>query len=108
MNAGQGSAKFTYVTLSRGAMWALKGYEALMDERARDRRRADLPGQKVPTRLNRNGWSDYALRNRIECCFGHLKNARRVATGYDKLVENFSGFVDLIANSYSQHLPPPV
>jgi len=60
--------------------------------------------------LANRGWDAaiYALRNRIERCFDHLKNAHRVATGYDKLVETFSGFVHLIAKSYRQHLPPPV
>ncbi len=50
----------------------------------------------------------YALRNRIERCFNHLKNAL-VAIAYDnKLVEKFSGFVHLMARSYRQHLPAGV
>ena len=35
----------------------------------------------------------YALRNRIERFFNRLKNSRRVATRYDKLVESFAAFV---------------
>ena len=35
----------------------------------------------------------YALRNRIERFFNRLKNSRRVATRYDKLVESFVAFV---------------
>jgi transposase len=35
----------------------------------------------------------YALRNRIERFFNHLKNSRRVATRYDKLIESFAAFV---------------
>jgi len=37
----------------------------------------------------------YALRNRIERCFNRLKNARRVATRYDKLADTFLGFIHL-------------
>lgn len=37
----------------------------------------------------------YALRNRIERCFNRLKNARRVATRYDKTAESFLGFMDI-------------
>lgn len=39
----------------------------------------------------------YALRNRIERIIGHLKNARRVATRYDKTAASFLGFVQLTA-----------
>ena len=35
----------------------------------------------------------YALRNRIERFFNRLKNSRRVATRYDKLIESFVAFV---------------
>ena len=37
----------------------------------------------------------YALRNLVERCFNKLKNARRVATCYDKTVESFLGFTDI-------------
>ena len=37
----------------------------------------------------------YALRNRIERCFNRLKNARRVATRYDKTAASFLGFVQI-------------
>jgi len=37
----------------------------------------------------------YALRNRIERCFNRLKNARRVATRYDKTTASFLGFVQI-------------
>jgi transposase len=37
----------------------------------------------------------YALRNRIERCFNRLKNARRVATRYDKTADSFLGFVQI-------------
>ena len=35
----------------------------------------------------------YALRNRIERFFNKIKNSRRVAARYDKLVESFAAFV---------------
>ncbi|MEO1211863.1 MAG: IS5 family transposase [Cyanobacteria bacterium J06638_20] len=37
----------------------------------------------------------YKLRNLVERCFNKLKNARRVATRYDKTAESFLGFVDI-------------
>ena len=37
----------------------------------------------------------YRLRNLVEQCFNKLKNARRVATRYDKTAESFLGFIDI-------------
>lgn len=37
----------------------------------------------------------YQLRNLVERCFNKLKNARRVATRYDKTAESFLGFMDI-------------
>jgi len=39
----------------------------------------------------------YKERNRIERFFNKLKQFRRVATRYDKLLQNFMGFVKLAA-----------
>jgi transposase len=39
----------------------------------------------------------YALRNRIERCFNHLKNARRVATRYDKTATSYRAFLQIVA-----------
>jgi putative transposase len=39
----------------------------------------------------------YKERNRVERFFGKLKQFRRVATRYDKLLANFMGFVTLAA-----------
>ena len=39
----------------------------------------------------------YKERNRIERFFSKLKQFRRVATRYDKLLVNFMGFVKLVA-----------
>ncbi|QBF32318.1 hypothetical protein CFI11_13995 [Thalassococcus sp. S3] len=34
------------------------------------------------------------LRNMVERCFNKLKNARRVATRYDKVAVSYLGFID--------------
>jgi transposase len=52
----------------------------------------------IPTRATRKvqHWVEkaaYALRNRIERFFNKIKNSRRVATRYDKLIESFAAFV---------------
>lgn len=39
----------------------------------------------------------YALRNRIERCFNRLKNARRVATRYDKTADSYLGLVQIVS-----------
>jgi transposase len=76
-----------------------RGYDA-------DSVRADVDDRGgvpiIPTKKNRRVQIEidraiYALRNRIERCFNRLKNARRVATRYDKLAETFLGFVQLTA-----------
>ena len=56
----------------------------------------------IPTRKNRkvqvpvDGYV-YALRNQIERCFNRMKNARRLATRYDKTAASYLGFVQLVA-----------
>jgi transposase len=42
----------------------------------------------------------YSLRNRIERYFNKIKNARRVATRYDKLAASFMAFVELTSIRY--------
>lgn len=37
----------------------------------------------------------YRLRNLVERCFNKLKNARRVATRFDKTAESYLGFIDI-------------
>lgn len=39
----------------------------------------------------------YALRNLVERCINKLKNARRVATRYDKTAESYLGFVNIVS-----------
>ncbi len=54
----------------------------------------------IPTKSNRKvqftvEHAIYSLRNRIERFFNKLKNARRVATRYDKTADSFLGFVQI-------------
>lgn len=54
----------------------------------------------IPMRKSRNkrigaDRSLYRLRNLVERCFNKLKNARRVATRYDKTMESFLSFIDI-------------
>lgn len=54
----------------------------------------------IPTKTNRKVQRPvdpllYALRNRIERFFNKLKNARRVATRYDKTADSFLAFIHL-------------
>jgi transposase len=54
----------------------------------------------IPTKANRKiqytiDKAIYQRRNRIERFFNRLKNSRRVATRYDKLIESFAAFVVL-------------
>ncbi len=48
----------------------------------------------------------YRLRNLVERCFKKLKNARTVATCYDKAAESFLGFIDITSfRLWIRHLP---
>jgi transposase len=54
----------------------------------------------IPAKINRKVQRPvdpllYVLRNRIERFFNRLKNARRVATRYDKTADSFLAFVQL-------------
>jgi transposase len=49
----------------------------------------------------------YYLQNLVERCFNKLKNARRVATRYDKTAESSLGFVDITSiRLWLRHLTP--
>ena len=39
----------------------------------------------------------YALRNMVERCFNNLKNARRLATRYDKTADSYLGFIHIVS-----------
>ena len=76
-------------------MLADKGYDS-------DAVRQDISNRggepMIPTKSNRKvqvvvDKAIYGLRNRIERFFNQLKNSRRVATRFDKLIESFAAFV---------------
>jgi transposase len=78
-----------------GAMLADKGYDS--DAIRHDLRDTGATPEN-PTKSNRKVQYSvdkalYALRSRIECFIGHLKEQRRIATRYDKLATSFVGFV---------------
>ena len=85
--------------IEAGAAIADKGYDA--DHLAE--RIAEAGAEVViPPKRNRRVQRDYDAdlykeRNRIERFFSKLKQFRRVATRYDKLLANFMGFVKLAA-----------
>jgi len=78
-----------------GVMLADKGYDS--DAIRQDLRdRGTTP--EIPTKRTRKVQHSvdkkiYALRSRIECFIGHLKEQRRIATRYDKTASSFLGFV---------------
>ncbi len=39
----------------------------------------------------------YGLRNRVERCINRLKNARRLATRYDKTADSYLGFIHIVS-----------
>lgn len=39
----------------------------------------------------------YALRNMVERGFNKLKNARRLATRYDKTADSYLGFINIVS-----------
>lgn len=76
-----------------------KGYDA---DRLVDKIAGDGVEVVIPPKRNRKHKRDYDAelykeRNRIERFFNKLKQFRRVATRYDKLLANFMGFVKLAA-----------
>lgn len=74
-----------------------RGYDA---DRIRKNMTARNLLTQIPMRKSRKmrvgvDHSLYSLRNLVERCFNKLKNARRVATRYDKTAESFLGFIDI-------------
>ena len=56
----------------------------------------------IPTKRNRLiqlpvDAAIYALRNMVERCFNKLKNARRLATRYDKTAASYLGFIHIVS-----------
>lgn len=74
-----------------------RGYDA--DNIRKDMQARDvllvIPMRKSRKRRIGVDRSLYRLRNLVERCFHKLKNARRVATRYDKTAESFLGFIDI-------------
>ncbi len=56
-----------------------------------------IPPRPERRRPHTCDWTLYKERNLIERFFARLKQFRRVATRYDKLLENFRGFVLIAA-----------
>ena len=74
-----------------------RGYDA---DNIREKMDARNVLTQIPMRKSRKmrvgvDHSLYCLRNLVERCFNKLKNARRVATRYDKTAESFLGFIDI-------------
>ena len=74
-----------------------RGYDA--DRIRKDMENRDILSE-IPMRKTRKmrvgvGHSLYRLLNMVERCFNKLKNARRVATRYDKTAESYLGFIDI-------------
>jgi transposase len=76
-------------------------YDLPENRAAQYRQAPDFAGKQLPlAKANRKlqrpvDKAIYGLRNRIERFFNRLKNSRRVATRYDKLIESFAAFVIL-------------
>lgn len=56
----------------------------------------------IPTKRNRLiqfpvDTAIYALRNMVERCFNELKNARRLATSYDKTTDSYLDFIHIVS-----------
>jgi transposase len=78
-----------------GAMLADNGYDS---DAIRDDLRDSGATPEIPIKSNRKVQYSvskplYALRLRIECFIGYLKEQRCIATRYDKLATSFIGFV---------------
>ena len=107
------------IALSPGEVSDYKGYRPVMEEEGPEPKvlladkgydadfiREDMEKRgghaMIPTKSNRLvqrpvDAAVYALRNRIERCFNKLKNARRLATRYDKTAASYRGFVNIVS-----------
>jgi putative transposase len=85
--------------IEAGALLADKGYDAnhLVEKMEKKGTQVVIP-PKRNRKVQRAYDSElYKERNHIERLFNKLKQFRRVATRYDKLLANFMGFVKLAA-----------
>ncbi len=85
--------------LAPGAVIADRGYDAdhLHDAILDAGAELVIPPRHHRRRPHRYDTVLYKERNRIERFFNRLKQFRRVATRYDKLLANFRGFVMIAA-----------
>jgi len=85
--------------IDAGFTLADKGYDAdrLVDEIAASGAEVVIPPKRNRKVQRPYDAELYKERNRIERFFNKLKQFRRVATRYDKLLANFMGFVKLAA-----------
>jgi len=76
-----------------------KAYDAdsLLETIAQSGAKACIPPKR--NRINPRDYDKdlYKERNQVERMFAKLKEFRRIATRYDKLIRNFMGFVKLAA-----------
>jgi putative transposase len=56
-----------------------------------------IPRRKTTTTRRPSDRVLYSQRHLIECLFGKLKQFRRIATRYDKHIQNYLGFVKIAA-----------
>lgn len=77
-----------------------KGYDSdeLVDFIRQRKAKAVIPPRRNRLCQRRYDRAAYRDRNRIERCFCRLKQFRRIATRYDKLVERCACFVALAAS----------
>ena len=85
--------------LQAGHVIADKGYDG---ENAIEAVRKAGAAPVIPRRKTTAKWRPfdrhlYKARHLIECPFGKLKQFRRVATRYDKHIQNYLGFVTIAA-----------
>ncbi len=81
------------------AVIADKGYDAdhFVERVAQEQVQVVIPPKRNRKKQRSYDVVLYKERNRIERFFNKLKQFRRVATRYDKLLANFMGFVKLAA-----------
>ena len=76
-----------------------KGYDADFIRKDMEQRGGTA---MIPTKRNRLiqlpvDADIYALRNMVERCFNKLKNARRLATRYDKTADSYLAFIHIVS-----------
>lgn len=85
--------------IDASALLADKGYDAdhLIEKIGETGTQSVIPSKRNRKTQRACDAELYKERNRIERLFNKLKQFRRVATRYDKLLVNFMGFVKLAA-----------